>query len=63
MVRSAKSFDSCISSAVIAIGLVDVVITTDQIYIVLLALALFRSLIKIFWVSHRMCRKDVGRDF
>ena len=25
--------------------------------------ALFRSRIKFFWVSHRMCRKDVGKDF
>jgi len=25
--------------------------------------ALFRLEIKNFWVSHRMCRKDIGRDF
>ena len=25
--------------------------------------ALFRLEMKIFWVSHRMCRKDVGRGF
>ena len=28
-----------------------------------LRLALFRLKIKIFWVSHRMCRKDVERGF
>jgi len=28
-----------------------------------LCLGLFRLEIKIFWVSHRMCRKDIGRGF